>query len=224
MMPRGRQRLAPDQRQVRAVHAPVGTVRGKLLAERCMRRVVFGNDQQARGSLVEAVHDAGTLDAADAGEARAAMGDERVDQGSAGMSGGRVHDDVGRLVDDDNVGILVDHIERDGLGDRLGCLRFRHLYREVVPRFDPIGPISYGRAAWTADAAGANEGLDACAAQAVDALGKQLVQADSSVGFCNGQFDALRAVSIDGLCHGPQTGLRMTSTTMEEYKCRRPKR
>ncbi len=170
------------------------------------------------------MHDAGTLDAADAGEAVAAMGDERVDQCSAGMSGGRVHDEVRRLIDDDDVGVLVDDIERDGLGGRLGRLRFRHLYREGVARFDPIGPISYGRAAWTADVAGANQGLDACAAQAVDALSEQLVQADSGVGFCDGQFDPLRAVSIDGLCHGLQTGLRMTSTTMEEDECRRPKR
>ncbi len=59
-----------------------------------MRGVVLGDDQQSRRSLVEAMHDAGTLDAADAGEAVAAMGDERVDERSAGVSGARMHDEV----------------------------------------------------------------------------------------------------------------------------------
>ena len=122
----------------------------------------------------------------------AAMGDERIHERAAGVAGGRVHDEVRRLVDDDEVGVLVDDVERDGLGGRLGRLRLRHHHAEGVPRFDPIGPISYGRAARTGDVAGADQRLEARAAQSVDALGEQLVEADSGVGFGDGQLDPLR--------------------------------
>ena len=41
---------------------------------------------------------------------------QRVDQRAAGMAGRRVHDHAGRLVDDDEVAILVDDRERQRLG------------------------------------------------------------------------------------------------------------
>ena len=190
-----------------------------------MRGVVLGDDEQSRGSLVEAMHDAGTLDAADAGKAVAAMGDERVDERSACVSGARVHDEVRRLVDDDDVAILVDDVEIDGLGGGLRRLRLRHQNAERFARFDPVGPISYGRAVRAADVAGADQRLDAGAAQPFDALGEQLVEADAGVRLRRRSArSAARSLSIDGLCHGLRTGLRMASTTREEGECRRPKR
>ena len=53
---------------------------GELRGEALVGAVVLGDDEQAGGVLVEPVHDAGPPDAADPGEAVAAMGDERVDQ------------------------------------------------------------------------------------------------------------------------------------------------
>ena len=44
-----------------------------------MRKVVFRNDEQSRGVLVDAVDDAGALLAADAGERVAAIVHEGVD-------------------------------------------------------------------------------------------------------------------------------------------------
>ena len=46
----------------------------------------------------------------------AAVGDQRVDERADGVAGGGVHDEACRLVDDDEVGVLVDDVERDRLG------------------------------------------------------------------------------------------------------------
>ena len=54
-----------------------------------MGAVVLGDDQQAAGVLVEPVDDARPLHAADARQAVAAMGDQRVDQRAGLMAGGR---------------------------------------------------------------------------------------------------------------------------------------
>ena len=67
-----------------------------------MGLVGLGHDHQAGGVLVEPVHDARPLDPADAGQARAAMGDQRVDQRAGGVAGGRMHHQALRLVDDDD--------------------------------------------------------------------------------------------------------------------------
>ena len=67
-----------------------------------MRRVGLGDDQQAARVLVEAVHDARPRHAADAREARAAMGDQRVDERAGRIAGAGMHDEPGRLVDDDD--------------------------------------------------------------------------------------------------------------------------
>ena len=80
-------RRAPDDRQVAALEPAVGAVGGELLGEPLVRAIGLGHHQQAGGVLVEAMHDARPLDAADAGEAGAAMGDERVDQRAGGMAG-----------------------------------------------------------------------------------------------------------------------------------------
>ena len=73
--------------------------------------------------------------AADPGQARAAMGDERVDQRPGVVAGGGVDDEPRRLVDDDQVVVLVDHVERDRFPCRLGGLGRRHVDDD---RFPPV--------------------------------------------------------------------------------------
>jgi hypothetical protein len=46
--------------------------------------------------------------------------DERVDQRAGARAGGRVDDKPGRLVDDDQLVVLVNDIERNRLGRRCG--------------------------------------------------------------------------------------------------------
>ena len=78
-----------------------------------MRAVVLGDHHQPGRVLVEPVHDAGPAHPADAGQAGAAMGDQRVDQRAGLVAGRRMHHEALRLVDDDDVVVLVDDIERD---------------------------------------------------------------------------------------------------------------
>ncbi len=55
------------------------------------------------------------------------MSDQRVDQGTGLLPARRVHDHAGRLVDDNNVIVLIDNLERDRLRLRLGRRRHRHV-------------------------------------------------------------------------------------------------
>ena len=85
-----------------------------------MSRIGLGDDHQAGGVLVEAVDDAWSFDAADAGQAGAAMRDQRIDQSAGGMTRGRMNDKPLRLVDHDDRVVLVDDVERDRLALRGG--------------------------------------------------------------------------------------------------------
>ena len=109
---------APDEGHVAALHRAGAAVIGELRGQRLMRLVVLGDHHQPGGVLVEPVHDARPADAADAGKAGAAMGDQRVDQRAGLVAGGRMHDQPLRLVDDDDVVVLIDDIERDILALR----------------------------------------------------------------------------------------------------------
>ena len=91
--------------------------------------VGLGRHHHAGGLLVQAVDDAGPGHAADPRQAVAAVIEQGVDQGAGLAAGGRVGGHAGRLVDDDQIGVLVQHAQRDVFrqgfgGDRR---RDRHL-------------------------------------------------------------------------------------------------
>ena len=80
-----------------------------------MRPIVFGNDEQSRGILIDAVHDAGTklpVDAAQMVEAK----QKRIDERSLVIAASGVYRHALWLVDDRDVLVLIDDIERDVLG------------------------------------------------------------------------------------------------------------
>ena len=103
---------ALDEREVAALEI----VRVKLHLQRHQRRLVLGHDHDARGVLVEPVHDARPPLAADADERVAAVMQERVDQRARLVRRRRMHDHARRLVDDDEVRVFVDDRERNVLG------------------------------------------------------------------------------------------------------------
>ena len=111
---------APHDRQIGALQRSGPAVIGELVRQALMRAVVLGHDEQAGGVLVEPMHDARPLHAADARQAVAAMGDERVHERAGLMSRRRVDDQPGRLVDDDEVVVLVHDGKIDGFRLRLG--------------------------------------------------------------------------------------------------------
>ena len=99
-----RRHRALDQREVGLADA-AGLELGH---HRCLRGVVAGDDQQARGVAVQAVDDPRPGDAGDAAVVVAA-GEQRVDQRAAPVPGRRMHDQPGGLVHDQQVVVLVDH-------------------------------------------------------------------------------------------------------------------
>ena len=109
-----------------------------------MGRLGLGRDHEAARVLVQAVHDARPLDPADAPQAVAAMGDERVDHGPVGIAGARMHDHAGRLVEHDQMLVLEPDIQGDRLGLRDGRQSLGDNDGESLARFDPMGGVGYG--------------------------------------------------------------------------------
>ena len=131
-------RVAPDRRidppdggRRQTLHQrPIPAVNVMRLEQRPqagMGRFRLRRHQQSGGVLVEAVHDAGPRDAANAGQLRAAMLQQRVHQCAAGMAGGGMHHHARRLVHDDQMHVLMHHCQRDRLGFGFGRAHRRHI-------------------------------------------------------------------------------------------------
>ena len=136
-------RRAPGQSEIAALERFVALAMvGELRGQRPMRAVVLRHHHQPGGVLVEPVHDAGPPLAADAGEAVAAMGDQRVDQRAGPMAGGRMDHQIARLVDDDDVVVLIDDLERNRLRRGLGRLGRRHGDDDLVAGIDAMARIA----------------------------------------------------------------------------------
>src|SRR5262249_60751505 len=80
--------------------------------------------------------------AADAGKAVAAMGDQGIDQRSGPITGGRMNDETCRFVDDDDVGVLVDHLKWDRLRTGPRRLRRRHVNLDERTGIDAMAGIA----------------------------------------------------------------------------------
>ena len=133
---------------------------GELETQPLVGPVVLGDDQEAARVLVEAVHDAGPLHAADARQARPAVGDQGVHQGAGRIAGGRMHHQASGLVDDDHVVVLVDDGERDRFSLRHRRLRWRHRDCDCLAGVDALAGIA-DRAPPDRDFAGEDQRLEA---------------------------------------------------------------
>ena len=103
---------AIDQRQIAAVNG----MTLELVGQPMVGRVMLGHHQQPGGVLVDPVDDPGPLFAADPRQAVAAMMQQRIDQRAAPRPRGRMHHHARSLVEDDQIGIFIDHVQRDILG------------------------------------------------------------------------------------------------------------
>lgn len=125
----------------------IGAIDGvfvKLGAEAFVGAVGFGRDQQAAGVFVQTVDNTGSQDAAYAGQAAAAMMEEGVDQGAAGIAGAWVGNQPRRFVDDDNVVVFENHVQGDVFGLGQGRLRGRNGNRDLVGGFQFAGRCGNG--------------------------------------------------------------------------------
>ena len=101
---------------------------------------------ESRRVLVDPVDDPGTVDVVGVGQRPAVM-EERVDERVVPVAGRRMDDEVGRLVDREELVVLVDDRERDVAGHDLrldvpgarSCLLGeQHGEGGRVPREDPL--------------------------------------------------------------------------------------
>lgn len=138
------------------------------------------------------------LDATDAREAIAAVGDQGVYERTRRVPRRRVHDETGRLVDHDQIVVFVDDVERKIFALDAGCFCFRQTDRVDHARFDRCPRLPYRRAG--ANVAIADERLDAGAAHAIDLRGKPTVDALARIfGTCD-NLDEACYFFVDG--HG----------------------
>ncbi len=117
--------LPLHQRQVLAVYL----ARRELLHQALVRRQRAGHQQQAGGVLVQTMHDAGPRHI---GQARIVV-QQRVHERAYRIAGARMHHQAGRLVHHQQVGVLVNDVERNRLGRRhcIGVLP-RHLHADLL--------------------------------------------------------------------------------------------
>ena len=109
---------------------PFDTVRGELVGQAVMRRVRFRHDQKPARILVDPVHDTRPFFAADARKVAAEMVQQRIDQCARDRARRGMDDHAGGLVDDDQVRILVNDLQRNRFGN--GCDLGRLLDRDFI--------------------------------------------------------------------------------------------
>jgi hypothetical protein len=86
----------------------------KLTRQATVRRIILGHHDGPGGVLVQPMYDPGPFDAPDAGE-MGTIGQERIDEGSRGITGARMHYHACSLVEHHEMGVLIDDIEGDQL-------------------------------------------------------------------------------------------------------------
>ena len=113
---------APDDGEVGPAQRAVLELRGKS----SVAHIVPGDHDQPRRALVEAVHHARPRRAADRGPGASAA-EQGMDEGSGVVPRRRVDDHAGGLVDDRDVVVLVNDVQRDLLRAGLEDIRLRDL-------------------------------------------------------------------------------------------------
>ena len=139
----------------------------KGFAEFGMGEVVFGDEDDAGGFLVEAMDDAGAEDVATLRE-RLAAAEERVDERAFVVAGAGVDDHAGGFVDGEDVVVFVEGVERDGFGFGLDRRARLGGDGDAFAAAESVG--DFGRFAVDEDVGGVDEFLDAGAGE-VGAVG-----------------------------------------------------
>jgi hypothetical protein len=86
--------------------------------------------------------------------------DQRIDQRSGQIARGGMHHEAGRLVDHDQLGVLVDNGKLDGFGPGRGVRRRGHPQGDRGARVDAVSRIA-DRSAIDRDFAGQDQGFQA---------------------------------------------------------------
>jgi hypothetical protein len=109
------------------------------------------------------------------------MGYQRIDERSRLMSGGGMDHQSRRLVDDDQMGIFIDHIEADRFGLRCRIDEGGNGCRDFGAEFDPMTRLDYGLAVHPHMALG-DETLKTRAADIIEASTQNAIEALTGFG------------------------------------------
>ena len=96
---------------------------GELIGQVLVGVFRLGGDHDTGSVAIEAMDDAGTLDAANALQRGTAMEDQRINHRAIGTAGRGMNHHADGLVDDDELIVLIEDIERDILALGLGVFR-----------------------------------------------------------------------------------------------------
>ena len=121
------------------------------------------------------------------------MGDQRVDQGASLVAGGGMHDQPFWLVDDDDVVVLMDDIERDSLAGGLGGDGFRHVDCDRIALRDMISGVADG-GAFDADLACQDQRFQPRARQLGQARRQHAVEPAHTLVAADGDLEFLTAI------------------------------
>ena len=216
---------APYERDVLFFHFAIV----KLARQLPMGGIVLGDDHHAGRPLVEPVHDAGPQFSADAAQIGHMM-EQRVHQRTALMSGAWVHDHARRLVDNDDVAILVEHVESDGFGKGRGGYRRRQVHRDDIALAQ--GRVGFDTLdAWERDVSGFDQALYLRARIACNLAGQDAVEPQALVLGGHRDFHPTHAkrgflgragVSAAGGCAGRlryHSMIRLSGASTTEMNC-----
>src|SRR5438552_11247460 len=148
----------------------------KLVAQVAVGELVLGNEDDAARVAVEPVDDAWPVVAVQTAEL-AEVELQSVDERAAPVSLGRVDDHVGRLVDDGEVFILVENLERNILGHGQFVGRFRWPHADLVAVANLVTRL--GRVAVDQHAAGVDDFAQDGPAQVGEHLDEILIEAEA---------------------------------------------
>ncbi len=122
-------RHSGDEGEVLLLHGALAD----LAREQLVRPVGLCHEEHARRVAVEPVHDPRPALAPDAREVPDVV-EQRVDEGSGRVAGRGMDHEAGRLVDGDQVFVLVEDRERNVLGLEHALARLGHLDRDLLAR------------------------------------------------------------------------------------------
>ncbi len=89
-----------------------------------MGGIILGDDETTTRLFVETMNDAGTLLSADSRQSRAVV-EERIDESVFAMTSTRMNDKPRRLVDDDEIVVFEEYLNRDRLREHLDLFQRR---------------------------------------------------------------------------------------------------
>ena len=166
----------------------------KLSYEMLMGGVIFGDDETTRSILVQSMHNAGSLNAADARKLPLAVMKQGIDQSAIGIPCRGMHHEPRIFINDNDVLILKQHLQRNVLRGGFGrnCLGqgnlndVAHLHR--IARF---GGLIIAK-----DVLLANQLLNARPRQISQATGEPGIKA-IMIGDVNNQVDGRFSLVLD---------------------------